>query len=502
MPAIGSSTMGNAAGVLQYCVKNNYLGGDAASVKDKLLAKITGQKPQETGFNSGAKGLLKGGDGQTLNFKGAVLEGQDQGLRLRAEERNFADLIPAGARPFPARRTAHGPAAIFSRAFVRPFVPFVRPQTSMTPAVPSSSLRQRLARWVPCLAWPRPSAALLRNEAMAGITVALMVIPQGVAYAALAGMPLVTGVYAALFPALIAVMFSSSQRLSVGPTALTSLLVGASLAPLAVAGSAEWVAMAVWLTLMSGTIQIVLGAGRFGWLLRLVNSPVLIGFTQGAAVLIAISQLPALLGFTGRTIPQVLQGGPLPDLVAIAFGLGSIAVLWLGKRMLPRFPTTMALVAGAAAISWGVDYALRGGAVVGSLPSGLPSFYWPGLLQPGPGGPRRGQAGVRPVRQLSHQHVLLALGHHAVLGRQDGLGDGGRRRHRAAGAAVPHAGPLLRAAAVLSAVVVAAVFGLVKPRVFRQLWQVDRVEAMTAAATAVITVLSAPSSTGACWPAC
>jgi hypothetical protein len=69
MPAIGAGTMGNAAGVLQYCVKNNYLGGDAASVKDKLLAKITGQKPQETGFASGAKGLLKGGDGQTLNFK-------------------------------------------------------------------------------------------------------------------------------------------------------------------------------------------------------------------------------------------------------------------------------------------------------------------------------------------------------------------------------------------------------------------------------------------------
>jgi hypothetical protein len=64
MPAIGASTMGNAAGVLQYCVKNNYLGGDAASVKDKLLAKITGQKPQETGFASGAKGLLKGGDGR------------------------------------------------------------------------------------------------------------------------------------------------------------------------------------------------------------------------------------------------------------------------------------------------------------------------------------------------------------------------------------------------------------------------------------------------------
>lgn len=69
MPAIGSSTIGNAAGVLQYCIKNNYLGGDAASVKDKLLAKITGQKQQETGFANGAKGLLKGGNGKSLNFK-------------------------------------------------------------------------------------------------------------------------------------------------------------------------------------------------------------------------------------------------------------------------------------------------------------------------------------------------------------------------------------------------------------------------------------------------
>ena len=69
MPQMDSSTMGNAAGVLQYCVKNNYLGGDAASVKDKLLAKITGQKQQEKNFESGAKGLLKGGDGKTLNMK-------------------------------------------------------------------------------------------------------------------------------------------------------------------------------------------------------------------------------------------------------------------------------------------------------------------------------------------------------------------------------------------------------------------------------------------------
>ena len=204
--------------------------------------------------------------------------------------------------------------------------------------------RQRLLRWFPFLSWPRPDRALLINEASAGVTVALMVIPQGVAYAALAGMPLITGIYAALFPALIAVLFSSSARLSVGPTALTSVLVGASLAPLAVPGSDEWVALAVWLTLLSGAMQVLLGAVRFGWLLRLVNSPVLMGFTQGAAVLITLSQLPALLGFTGRSYAQLLQGPP-PDFYAIGFGLGGMAMLWLGKRFVPKFPTTMALVA-------------------------------------------------------------------------------------------------------------------------------------------------------------
>ncbi|WP_159277524.1 SulP family inorganic anion transporter [Variovorax boronicumulans] len=407
----------------------------------------------------------------------------------------------------------------------------------MNPASPSSSpapsLRQRLARWVPCLGWPRPSAALLRNEAMAGITVALMVLPQGVAYAALAGMPLVTGVYAALFPALIAVMFSSSQRLSVGPTALTSLLVGASLAPLAVAGSDEWVAMAVWLTLMSGAIQIVLGAGRFGWLLRLVNSPVLIGFTQGAAVLIAISQLPALLGFTGRTIPQVLQGGPLPDLTAIAFGLGSIAVLWLGKRWVPRFPTTMALVAGAAAISWSINYALRGGAVVGALPSGLPSFYWPGLLPA-----HTFSALVLPALMITLVSFLETASSAKVdNGRagtlwnenQDLIGQGLAKLASGFTGSFPTSSSFSRSAitlyagaqtgwaalfsvavvagallwlmpllyhvpqAVLAAVVVTAILGLVKPSSFTALWRISKLEAGIAFGTFVLTIATAPS---------
>jgi len=130
---------------------------------------------------------------------------------------------------------------------------------------------QSLRRLLPFLNWPRPNAALLRGEVLAGLTVGLMVIPQGVAYAALAGMPLITGIYASLLPALVAVLWSSSTRLSVGPTALTCLLISSSLTGLAAPGSAQWVALAVWLALLSGALQLVLGLGRFGWLLNLVR---------------------------------------------------------------------------------------------------------------------------------------------------------------------------------------------------------------------------------------
>ena len=386
---------------------------------------------------------------------------------------------------------------------------------------------------MPCLAWPRPSRALLQNEALAGITVALMVIPQGVAYAALAGMPLVTGVYAALWPALVAVLFSSSQRLSVGPTALTSLLVGASLAPLAVAGSAEWVALAVWLTLLSGGIQILIGAGRFGWLLRLVNSPVLTGFTQGAAILIAISQLPALLGFTGRTIPQVLEGGSPPDWTALGFGLGSMALLWAGKRWLPRFPTTMALVAGAAALSFALGYALLGGAVVGALPSGLPSFYWPGGVSLATLGtlllPALTITLVSFLETASSAKIDNARAGTLWNENQDLIGQGLAKVASGLTGAFPTSSSFSRSAitlyagaktgwatlfsvvvvaiallwlmpllyhvpqAVLAAVVMTAIIGLIKPRSFAVLWRVSRVEGGIAFATFALTIATAPS---------
>ena len=129
------------------------------------------------------------------------------------------------------------------------------------------------------------------------MTVGLMLVPQGVAYAALAGMPLITGIYASLLPALVAVLFSSSTRLGVGPTALTSLLIGASLTGLAEPGSAQWVQMAVWIALLSGPLPCVIGLAQLDWMENNVTSPVLNGFTQASVLLILASQLVSFIFF-------------------------------------------------------------------------------------------------------------------------------------------------------------------------------------------------------------
>jgi SulP family sulfate permease len=224
----------------------------------------------------------------------------------------------------------------------------------------------RLHSIFPFLSWPRPTPHLLRVETIAGLTVGLMAIPQGVAYAALAGMPLVTGVYASLLPTLVAALWGGSVRLSVGPTALTCLLVTASLTGLAQPGSAEWVNLAVWLALLSGLLQVGLGLVRAGWLLNLVNSPVLTAFTQAAALLIISSQLPTMLGLAG-SVGSWLQAGTLPALHmgTLAFGLGSLTVLWFARRLRPTFPGVLMVMVGAGALSYALGFNASGGAVVG-----------------------------------------------------------------------------------------------------------------------------------------
>jgi len=387
----------------------------------------------------------------------------------------------------------------------------------------------RLNRLFPFLTWPRPDATLLRGEAMAGLTVGLMVIPQGVAYAALAGMPLITGIYASLLPALIAVLFSASPRLAVGPTALTCLLVSASLTGLAEPGSAQWIALAVWLALLSGVLQIVLGFARFGWLLNLVNSPVLMAFTQAAAVLIIASQLPALLGLAAW---DTLLTQPQWHWPAMVFGVASLALLILARRLRPGFPTVLTVVVGSAAISYAVGFEARGGAVIGALPQGLPMPYlpnWPGWSTLGQlivptlvitlvsfletassakvDNSQRGQRWDQDQDLIGQGLAKLAAGFSGAFPTSSSFSRSALNLYAGAKtgwATVFSVGVVLLALllltpllhhvplGVLAAIVLVAVMGLIKPRSFTHLWKLSRVEAVIAGITFGVTVLAAP----------
>lgn len=386
-----------------------------------------------------------------------------------------------------------------------------------------------LSRWFPFLRWPRPTATLLRGEAIAALTVAVVMIPQSVAYAGLAGMPLVTGLYATFLPMLAAVLFSASTRLSVGPSALSSVLVGASLIGLAQPASADWVALAVWLALLAGSLQLLVGLTNSAWVLNLVSSPVLTGFSQAAALLIMASQLPALLGFEGP-LSQLLQS-PRLDLQAMAYGVVSLAVFLVARRVAPRLPIMLIALAAAGLLAWATGYS-RGGAVVGPLPSGLPVLYWPGW----PGwdlfstllAPALVLALVSSLEMAASAKIENQREGRRWDANQDLVGQGVGKLASAFSGAFATSTSFSRSAltlysgartgwatvvacgfvllvllfltpalshvprAVLAAVVIAAVSSLFKPATFKALWRVDRAEAMTAGATFAVTLLSSP----------
>jgi len=187
-----------------------------------------------------------------------------------------------------------------------------------------------LHAWFPFLRWPRLTLALFRQEWTAGFSVALLMVPQSVAYAALAGMPLVTGLYAALLPALVGVMWGGSTRLSIGPSALTCVLISASLTGLAQPSSVQWVNLAIWLALLAGGLQLLMGVLRYGWLVNLISPPVMMGFTQAAGLLIMASQLPALTGW---------QADGSFVWADVGFGAASLAALFLAKKWAPKSPS-------------------------------------------------------------------------------------------------------------------------------------------------------------------
>ena len=225
-----------------------------------------------------------------------------------------------------------------------------------------------------------------RSDATAGITVGVMLIPQGMAYAVIAGMPPIYGLYAALVPALVYPLLATSRHLSVGPTAIDMLIVAAGLGAMAEAGSAEYVVLALLLTAMVGAIQIAMGVAQLGFVANLLSRPVVVGLTSAAALIIGCSQIGNLLGvelgssqYVHVLLWEALHRLGDVHLLSLGIGAGCIVLLVGLPRWMPRLPEALVVVALATAASWGYGFRAEGVEVIGSIPTGLPGPTIPSL---------------------------------------------------------------------------------------------------------------------------
>lgn len=248
---------------------------------------------------------------------------------------------------------------------------------------------RRAARLLPFLLWwPRVSRSTLRGDLLAGLTGAIVALPQGVAFATIAGMPPEYGLYAGMVPAIIAALFGSSWHLVSGPTTAASIVLFSALSVFAEPGSARYVELALTLTFLVGLIQVSLGFARLGALVNFISHSVVIGFTAGAAILIVGSQAKH---FFGLEIPrtahfhETLQGlaAHIGDINLLTMTVGMVTLVSgiLVKRYWPRMPYMIAaMLIGslvAAALEAGFGAATRQIATVGALPSTLPPLSLP-----------------------------------------------------------------------------------------------------------------------------
>jgi sulfate permease, SulP family len=244
---------------------------------------------------------------------------------------------------------------------------------------------------VPSRPFPLSPAPWLRRyrradlgpDLLAGVTVAVMLVPQGMAYALLAGMPPVSGLIAATLPLIAYALVGSSRALAVGPVAIVSLLTFEAVHRLAEPGSADYLTLAATLALLVGVIQLGLGLLRGGILVNFLSHAVVSGFTSAAAIVIGLSQLRHLVGVPlagGHPLGTLLDlARRLPEvhLATLALGVAAIALLLLSRRVAKRFPGPLLVVAlGTLAVTlFGLDGA--GVRTIGVVPGGLPAFAWP-----------------------------------------------------------------------------------------------------------------------------
>lgn len=246
----------------------------------------------------------------------------------------------------------------------------------------------RLSRWVPAVDWLQHYQRRdLRGDLIAGITVAMMLIPQAMSYALLAGLPPYIGLYASVLPLVVYAVFGTSRQLAVGPVAMVALLVSSGVGTMADIGSERYIALAILLSLMVGAIQFGMGAFRLGFLTNFMSHPVISGFTSAAALIIGFSQLKHLVGLplprTENIVETLWQTfSQLADInpATFAIGVGGIVLLLVLKRISPLMPGAMIAVVASTLVVWLFDLNTRAGvSVVGSVPAGFPEFSVPAI---------------------------------------------------------------------------------------------------------------------------
>ncbi len=374
----------------------------------------------------------------------------------------------------------------------------------------------------------------LRDDFIAGVTVAVMLIPQGMAYAMLAGLPPIIGLYASVVPLMVYALLGSSRHLAVGPVAMVSLLVATGVSEVAASGTGPYLQYSILLALMIGVIQFAMGAARLGFLVNFISHPVISGFTSAAALIIGFSQLKHLLGINlershhvHKILLETIQRFDTVHLPTLVIGGGSIALLVLLRRWKPAFPGALTVVfLGILTVS-----ALRlgetGMKIVGEVPRGLPGFHLP-AVDPG------ALASLLPIalaialvsfmESISVAKAVAAKKRYPVDANQELIGLGAANIAGSFFQAYPVTGGFSRTAvnvqagahtsvaslitaaaiaitllfftplfhnlpvAVLAAVIMVAVLGLVDIREFFHLWHIKRVDALMLLATFLATL--------------
>ena len=238
-----------------------------------------------------------------------------------------------------------------------------------------------MKKFFPILEWlPNYKRAFLAGDISAGFTVGIMLIPQGMAYAMIAGLPPVYGLYAALVPNVVYALTGSSRKLAVGPVALDSLIVASGLAAMKFSSEAEYIAMALFLAFFVGLLQLAMGFMKMGFLANFLSRPVVGGFTAAAALVIGVSQLKYVLGLdidssgTVDTLKQLFLNSSETKFWDLGIGLGAILIILGIKKLHRKLPAAMLVVIFSIVGVYFFDGEDGAVTLLGVIPEGLPTF--------------------------------------------------------------------------------------------------------------------------------